>query len=555
MRLSEHERAELHALIDKGQPLPERYRHLLFAVEGPRLVWARESVEPPGKAPRIRCVEHYGPRSGIAEREGGAWRNRLILGDNGPALAALGQAPDAEAIRRAGGLKLIYIDPPFAVGAEYQAVLEFGAHTPGRPAARVRYPAYHDTWGGYGEAYLTLMDTRLRAMHALLADDGCLFLHCDWRSHAPLRLILDDVFGRSAFVNEIVWYYYNKFSAGRYCLPRSHDTILFYAKNGRPRLHALRLPRSRPARQLVRENVGGVLRNARGADGKLRYRTVADRKLPDVWDIPQLQPASAHWSGFPTQKHHELVARILSLCTQPGDLVADFFAGSGTLPVVAQAMGRRWIACDNAAVAIHVARKRLLKSPQADRAPPTQLELLAAEGAADPRMEGFDLFTCEGAPEPLPASSARTALHARARRTRQGVIVKLTGFTPAPLDMPSPKGNGRNPGADRLSVERGHLVRRNGKGGVVKTEMLTRRWSDWIDYWAVDLAPETAERRAPEGGDAPFHADWWTFRRRGAREIPLQTPPFHLPAAGEVAVMAVDPFGRRATLRVPLTRQ
>jgi hypothetical protein len=125
-------------------------------------------------------------------------------------------------------------------------------------------------------------------------------------------------------------------------------------------LNPLRLPREAPRRQLVRESVNGTLKNARDADGKLQYRTVNDKKADDVWDIPQLQPASAEWSGYETQKHPALLERIVNLASNPGDLVADFFCGTGTTLVAAQRLGRRWLGADLGPHAIRIARKRLL---------------------------------------------------------------------------------------------------------------------------------------------------------------------------------------------------
>ena len=536
--LSEHERAELKAWIDRAEPLPERLRgtvaRLFAGPEAPRLIWAGKHDPPRVLARPLVLRERYGR----GERPG-AWRDLLIHGDNGAALAALAEEPYRALIRGVGGLKLIYIDPPFAAQQDFAVTLAFGDQ-PG-PASRVRYPAYGDCWEGQGEAYLSLMQARLRAMHGLLADDGFLFLHCDWRSHAALRLILDEIFGRAAFINEIVWHYYNKYSHGQRCLPRSHDTILLYAKDAARagKLNALRLPRERPARQLVRENVNGVLRNARDAEGRLRYREASDRKLSDVWEIPQLQPASGHWSGFPTQKHPDLLARILALCTREGDLVADFFAGAGTLPVVAQLLGRRWIACDAAPVAIHTARKRLLKPPAAGPA-----------GAAPPSFDLLDVDENEGLPL---ETQGLSSLAAQARLGPEGLRVSLDGFIPAPLDPPALQHRRAARAFDVLSIERGRLVRRKaGRAGQGDSaEILTRDWSDWIDFWAVGWTPPESPRAiAPQ---------WLAMRpsksRAGSRRLVLESPPLALPPdVSHVAVLAVDPFGRTTAIRVPVER-
>jgi DNA modification methylase len=297
---------------------------------------------PSGPPPRLAMTERYAPGA-VAS---GAWSNRLILGDNLAALRAL--LPEFR-----GRVQLIYIDPPFDVGADVQLSV------PGANGGTVRGLAYRDKWGEGRRSYLHMMYERLVAMRELLAESGCLFLHCDWRSNAALRLVLDEVFGRARFVNEIVWHYYNKYSGGKGCLPRAHDSIYLYARGAGFRVQPLRLPRDVPRRQLVRQAVNGVLKNARGADGKLLYRVAVDKKADDVWTLPQLQPASKEWTGYGTQKHHALLERILQIGSRPGDLVADLFCGSGTTLAVAQALGRRWIGCDIGWPALHVTRKRL----------------------------------------------------------------------------------------------------------------------------------------------------------------------------------------------------
>ncbi len=286
------------------------------------------------------------------------WHNRLVLGDNLALLQSLQSGPLREQIEAAGGLTLIYIDPPFNADSDFVLRQPVGERHPDN--AVLTQHAYRDRWPGGLAAYLAMMQERLVLMHELLAEQGSIYVHCDWRVQAHLRLLLDEIFGPARFINEIVWHYYNKYSAATACLPRAHDTILAYAKSGRHVLNPLRLPREQPRRQLVRENVNGTLKNARDADGKLQYRTVSDKKADDVWAIPQLQPASGEWSGYETQKHPALLERIVNLASNPGDLVADFFCGTGTTPVAAQRLGRRWLGADLGPHGIRIARKRLL---------------------------------------------------------------------------------------------------------------------------------------------------------------------------------------------------
>ena len=353
---------------------------------GIELVWAgkydaqgrRREPELPAPAPPIDPLERWGAAGG----EG----NLLLAGDNLLALAAL-----LPAYR--GRVQLIYLDPPFDTGTDHTMRVPVGAGNGHRQrlgqgksgTGHVELVAYRDAWGSGEGSYLQMMYERLTLMRELLQPSGVLALHCDWRSHAALRLVLDEVFGAERFLNEIVWHYYNKYSAGTRCLPRAHDSILLYARGPRPALNELRLPRETPSRQLVRENVDGVLRNARDADGRLRYRLASDRKADDVWRIPQLQPASAEWSGYSTQKHHALLERIVALASREGDLVADLFCGAGTTLAVAERMGRRWIGCDLGALALHTTRKRLLRARSGSADEPSGFAVASLAGAARQR--------------------------------------------------------------------------------------------------------------------------------------------------------------------------
>jgi len=200
---------------------------------------------------------------------------------------------------------------------------------------------------------------RLIIFKKLLAESGLLFIHLDWHASHYIKLILDEIFGENRFVNDIIWYYYNKYSAGKKNLPRAHDNILVYSKTNRYKLNEIRIPRKMPRKQLKRIMVNGVLKNLKDKNGHVVYRIVNDKKLDDVWKIPCLQPASKEWIGFPTQKHHELLKRIIQLGSNKGDLIADFFCGSGTTLLVADTLGRKWIGCDISKYSIYLTRKRL----------------------------------------------------------------------------------------------------------------------------------------------------------------------------------------------------
>jgi len=249
-------------------------------------------------------------------------------------------------------IDLIYIDPPFFSGSNYSISISEGDNT-------YDSIAYHDYWNKDIDSYLQMLFDRISIFKKLLSKKGLIFIHLDWHASHYVKILLDEIFGKNRFINEIVWYYYNKYSAGKKSLPRAHDNILVYSKSSNFTFNEQRIPRKKPIKQLKREMVNGVLKNAKDADGHVIYRTVTDKKLDDVWKIPCLQPASKEWTGFPTQKHHDLLERIIKIGSNEGDLVADFFCGSGTTLAVADKLNRRWIGCDTSEFSIYLTRRRI----------------------------------------------------------------------------------------------------------------------------------------------------------------------------------------------------
>ena len=256
-----------------------------------------------------------------------------------------------------GKIDLIYVDPPFFSGSNYHIQVK----EEGKGYETV---AYHDHWDKDLDSYLQMLYERLILFRELLSKKGLLFIHLDWHASHYVKVILDDIFGQNRFINNIVWYYYNKYSAGKKALPRAHDDILVYSKTDNYKLNEIRIPREKPIKKLKREMVNGVLKNAKDENGKVIYRTVTDKKLDDVWKIPCMKPASKEWTGYPTQKHHDLLERIIRLGSNEGDLIADFFCGSGTTLMVAEQLNRRWIGCDLSEYSIYLTLKRLERSPE-----------------------------------------------------------------------------------------------------------------------------------------------------------------------------------------------
>ncbi|MGV9171017.1 MAG: site-specific DNA-methyltransferase [Promethearchaeia archaeon] len=275
------------------------------------------------------------------------WKNKLYWGNNFEILKYLLQDFSKK-------IDLIYIDPPFYSGANYglKIVEEDKSYVD---------EAYHDKWDFDLDSYLQMLYKRLFLMKKLLKDTGLIFIHMDWHASHYCKLLMDEIFGRENFINCIVWYYYNKYSASKSNLPRAHDDILLYSKSQDYKLNELRIPRENPKKQLKRKMVDGVLKNVKDEEGHVVYRIVHDKKLDDVWKIPCMQPASSQWTGYPTQKHHKLLERIIKLASNEQDLVADFFCGSGTTLYAAEKINRRWIGADVSRYSIYLTKKRILE--------------------------------------------------------------------------------------------------------------------------------------------------------------------------------------------------
>jgi site-specific DNA-methyltransferase (adenine-specific) len=305
---------------------------------GPRLVWEGRPVGdgPVGLPSELVVTERsagaVGPGTGM-----------VCEGDNLAVMRALRGTVG-------GRVDLIYLDPPFATGDEF--VLQRG----GRETV-----AYRDRWGGGIGSYLTAMYERLVAARELLGPNGSLFLHCDWHASHWLRCLLDEVFGAGCFKNEIVWRY-RRWPAKTRVFQRMHDVIFWYGRSEsdghafEPMYEAL--APSTLATFGTRKQVADFS-SGRRKPGQLEVETPG-APMSDVWDVGILAPISRERSGYPTQKPEALLRRIVETVTRPGDLVADFFCGSGTTLAVAAKSGRRFIGCDASPVALHATKKRLL---------------------------------------------------------------------------------------------------------------------------------------------------------------------------------------------------
>lgn len=286
--------------------------------------------------------------------------NRLIYGDNLLAMAAL-LAGDENTPSMRGKIDLIYIDPPFDSKADYRTSITLpGVDIEQRPTAMEQF-AYSDTWGEGTASYLEMISPRLVLARELLTSSGSIYVHIDWHVGHYVKVLLDEIFGRENFRNELIWSY-GKMASSSKRFMSNHDVIYFYAKDAPNTYFTLpRVKLAEPIRRLAREMVGGVLKNARNEDGSVKYVDVTERQVDDNWnDIPRVMPASREYLDYGTQKPVKLLERIIVASCPPGGLVADFFTGSGTTASAAERTGRRWIATDLGKPSIMVTRKRLI---------------------------------------------------------------------------------------------------------------------------------------------------------------------------------------------------
>jgi DNA modification methylase len=493
----------------------------------------------------------------------------------------------------AGKIDLIYIDPPFATGADFS----FAA------ATGYSQVAYRDSWKMGTGTYLAMMAERLRLIKDLLSPKGTLFLHCDWHVSHLLRAIGDEVFGTENFLNEVVWYYYNKFQGNVKRFASNHDVVLWYRKGVSYQFHQQVEKRSEGSvKQLVRswDKKKAAIVNVKGADGKVMYRETGERTVDDVWRISMLQPADLTENcGFPTQKPEALLHRIVETASSPGDLIADFFCGSGTMLAVAEKLDRRWIGCDLGRWGIHTTRKRLLSinryRPFALRSlgkhereywqranfelPGEYLEFLrklyAGHGKKNKAL--VDALVYVG---PVDATITAADIHAALDQCaalkhqelhvlgwdwntgRCDLIIEAAGqkginllLLRIPHEVMEPqaivKGDLRFCPLAWLQAEieqpDTHTVRVVLKGFVISnSESIPKavrskaeKWSDYIDYWDVDW----------DAQNGTFMPGWMGYRTRKDKDLPLISGVHAYENAGRrsILVRAIDIFGNETT--------
>jgi adenine specific DNA methylase Mod len=333
------------------------------------------------------------------------WRNKLIWGDN---LLVMGSLLE----KFAGRIDLIYIDPPFATGADFSFTTEIGdsGEEIFKEQSVIEEKAYRDTWGGGIASFVHMMHERLVLLRELLSDTGSIYVHIGPNINHHIRLLCDDIFGGENFANEIIWRRaFGHSDSGRYGI--IHDAILYYHKGDESIWNDMRQPADKdyidtffdqydekrgeryqrlslsagglsgggydyqykgvrtlwrcPIETLQKHDADGRLHWPKKKGGVPRLKKYESEHegvpLQDIWsDISKIHNQSAELTGYATQKPEALLQRIVNVSSNPGSLVADFFCGSGTTLAVAEKLGRRWIGCDMGRWGVHVTRKRML---------------------------------------------------------------------------------------------------------------------------------------------------------------------------------------------------
>jgi DNA modification methylase len=305
-----------------------------------RLTWDQGDPPSQQRTDTQTWSQYYPPGT----KRGDPFQGRYILGDNLPVMHGL--LPEYQ-----GKIDLIYADPPFLTGKAYRARIGLNEDSR-KPEEWKTVRGYQDTWQD-GADYLDMLHPRLELMWQLLSPTGSLYLHLDWHASAYARILLDEIFGPDRLLNEIIWVYHGP-SPIRSAYNRKHDTILIYTKSKHYTFNvdAIRIPYD-PS------TVKTFASSDRAGFGK---KPDLDRgKVPeDWWYFPVVARMHSERTGYPTQKPEALMERVILGSSNPGDIVADFFCGSGTTPSVAARLDRRWIACDPELTALQVSYRRLI---------------------------------------------------------------------------------------------------------------------------------------------------------------------------------------------------
>ncbi len=346
-QISKHQKEKIIRLLENNDDLPEGYRDLLFPTKKKEyeLVYAgkerKEDIISETMAVPFQKVRTFG-------QNGKVWTNKLIFGDNIQVLKEIyNDQRGRNLLKTKDKIKLIYIDPPFATMQDFMKNGE---------------KVYQDKV--IGAEFLEFLRERLIIAREILADDGSIYVHLDYKKGHHVKILMDEIFGENNFRNEVIWYY-STLGRPNDRFAQKHDTIFCYGKSERTYFNEkeARIPYSNEyIKSHFRDNDDkGKICRKRFDAGKWRIYYPDDGMIPnDVWEIPYENSMSKDRLNYPTQKPTALLERIIKSSSREGDIVIDFFAGSGTTLAVAEKLSRKWIGCDCGKLSIYIIQKRIL---------------------------------------------------------------------------------------------------------------------------------------------------------------------------------------------------
>jgi len=721
MKLTDNEKRDVVKYLEAGKPLPEKYRFLLFDDDREvELLWNGKTNEVTNVVLPFQVIEQideprsdakFGNQNSLFDTTGRqitGWTNKLIWGDNKLILSSLKNGPLRKEIEAQGGLKLIYIDPPFDVGADFSMDIKIGdgdyeENFTKKPSV-IEEIAYRDTWGKGADSFIAMIYERLKIMRDLLTEDGSIYVHCDWRVASYIKLAMDEIFGTNNFQREIAfstgWAMGFKTSSDNWI--KQHEIILFYSKTDKKIFNKQYIPYTTDYENRARKDLDGRLwvdqslgsiskekleemkktgqayQTSTGGWRKKQYiDEMKGQIIGDIWtDIDPINSQAKENIGYPTQKAELLLERVIKASSNEGDLVADFFCGSGTTLAVAEKLGRKWIGTDLGKFGVHTTRKRMIgvqrelkkenkdfrafeilnlgryerenfisvnsnlreeeKQKQLESKEKEFISLILSAYKAEP-VETFKNFVGKKrdrlvaiGPINMPVSSRfvdyileectihnitkvdilgfdyemgldvdrakdfgvdvqlkvipREVFDKRAVEKGQVKFYDVAFIEVKPIIFGKGKDKelsieladfscsysqdditeiieGLKPGGSKIILDNGKLIKisKDKNTEEVTQDILTKKWSDWIDYWSVDFNFASRKEIIKEidkngleverwTGDYIFDNEWQSFRTKKNRNLEFTSVAKIMPKGNyKIAVKVVDIFGNDTT--------
>lgn len=346
--MDENQRQEIIKILSQGEDLSPEWAKILFPPERRECELfyygkeREESIIADTLAIPLQPVRTFG-------RNGDDWHNMLIFGDNLQIMKSLLELKKEDklcSVDGSSGIRLIYIDPPFASKQDFRV-------SNGEKA-------YQDKISGAD--FIEFLRKRLVLLKSLLCEGGLIYIHLDQKKVHYLKVILDEIFSESGFLFQVCWWYENKPQDSRKMkLPKDFELLLVYKNGNSEHVHNPQtVPTVRPRLQNKVIKVDGKRVSARDSEGNIIYNKSEEKLLGGVWNIPIVNPVAKERTGYPTQKPERLLQRIIETSSNKGDIILDAFAGSGTTCAVAEKLDRRWIGIDCGKLSIYTIQKRLL---------------------------------------------------------------------------------------------------------------------------------------------------------------------------------------------------